>query len=442
MEGGKYRNPIDKARRDYEYKQKDKKWATLEAGEQISKIIKERDRLNDVLFEVSKYVNKGHEYIDTYDNSLNHFARQKPMIEAAKKANVPLSVIKDIEYTPSRFKALTFPSHAYSSDRAGPYYPEISKSGKEGTVTIKDVEGEPDLIYIKLENSNLPIEKIDKHNLNEFIKKVGLNTQHVNVKENPKRKTQYSKYKTKEQKKADLEYARQQISLKKEREEYEFENIISTPAVMKSKQEHIPIKSTPIVPVEDIQPALFSSGKTQQEKEAEELAERQKEAVKKEEEAVKKEEVEEDPYVLSKFTPEEIEQRRLIALERKQEFEEQNKIYEDKLRVISNEIHILTEEAKGHHDSLELRGPYVQQYDKDGIPKPIPINAKGPYVNRSQSLRRKLSNLKQYAMDKADERQNDYDDLKAEYDKMVSKYNSFKGEGYYQPRFRKNIYRY
>lgn len=377
MKGGKYRNPIDKARRDYEYAEKDKKWAALEAGEQIAKIIKERNKLNSIIQEVSPYFNQGLEYIELYDESLQNFAQKKPMIEAAKKAKIPLTTINAIEYTPVRFYALK-----YNSDRAGPPLLETS-------VTVEEVEDEPNMIYAKVEKKE-PV-KIPAEDLNVFLKRLGITKYNVTHVKSKKMKKNVI---TEEQRKAELERARQQKSINDETEEY----------ISDEDEKLKQVETTP---------AKFIIGKTEEQKAAEELADRIEQAKYKQLYEQKEEEKEEkeDINILS---PQEIEQQKLIAIARKEEYKDNKELLNNLISSKEKLMNDLKTEMTSKQVTTSKTKPYVHNKSERKVMQ-TKIN---DYKNEIEELKKKLQIL-----------DNNYKDI-------------LSGEGYYYPRFKNKIYRY
>ncbi len=377
MKGGKYRNPIDKARRDYEYAEKDKKWAALEAGEQIAKIIKERNKLNSIIIEVLPYFNQGLEYIELYDESLQNFAQKKPMIEAAKKAKIPLTTIKAIEYTPVRFNALK-----YNSDRAGP--PLL-----ETLVTVEEVEDEPNMIYAKVENKE-PV-KIPAEDLKVFLKRLGITKYNLtHVKSKKMKKKMKKNVITEEQRKAELERARQQKSINDETEEY----------ISDEDEKLKQVETTP---------AKFIIGKTEEQKAAEELADRIEQAKYKQLYEQKEEEKEEEE--------EDIIPKPLLS-----DYTIQINKYKEEIRALKKSL----KHKRGKVTKFQNQINKIKEQEQD---KDIDTVELKKLVENHQLAKRELERQQENLNDKIKELN--------EYEKK-----GYSGEGYYYPRFKNKIYRY
>lgn len=84
--GGKYKNPLEKAIKEVKENEKNKKWVIEKGPEEINKILKEREYLNNVINRLNvNLVDNAKTYDKNYKKTFEIMAPYKPVIKAADK---------------------------------------------------------------------------------------------------------------------------------------------------------------------------------------------------------------------------------------------------------------------------------------------------------------------------------------------------------------------
>jgi len=103
-QGGKYKNPLEQAKEDYEKIKKDKEWFDFKANEKVAELLKQRQELDDKLKLINSYGNKyGYSILDTanYATQIKEIERQlkrnKPLLELYKKNGVNIQNATDFK---------------------------------------------------------------------------------------------------------------------------------------------------------------------------------------------------------------------------------------------------------------------------------------------------------------------------------------------------------
>lgn len=103
-QGGKYKNPLEQAKEDYEKFKKDKEWFDFKANEKVAELLKQRDDLNNQLQLINMYGEKyGYSIYDTkkYSEELKNITtelkKSKPLLELYKKNGLKINNVKDFE---------------------------------------------------------------------------------------------------------------------------------------------------------------------------------------------------------------------------------------------------------------------------------------------------------------------------------------------------------